>query len=57
MEQEEKEEEQGQRDGFHGDCSEMFVVGGEAAADPVAKRLLQTTYDCWVKDNERIVGI
>ncbi|KAL7437726.1 hypothetical protein ACHAXM_006218 [Skeletonema potamos] len=36
-------------DGYHGDCSEMFVVGGEAAADPVAKRLLQTTYDCWVK--------
>jgi methionyl aminopeptidase len=27
----------------------MFVVGGESAADPVAKRLLQTTYDCWVK--------
>ena len=36
-------------DGYHGDCSEMFVVGGEEAADPVAKRLLQTTYDCWVK--------
>ncbi|KAK1732228.1 methionine aminopeptidase [Skeletonema marinoi] len=36
-------------DGYHGDCSEMFVVGGEDAVDPVGKRLLQTTYDCWVK--------
>ena len=35
--------------GYHGDCSEMFVVGGEEAADDNAKRLLQTTYDCWVK--------
>ena len=35
-------------DGYHGDCSEMFVVGGEEAADPAVKRLLQTTYDCWV---------
>ncbi|KAL7552498.1 hypothetical protein ACHAWF_015745 [Thalassiosira exigua] len=35
--------------GYHGDCSEMFVVGGEEAADNVARRLLQTTYDCWVK--------
>jgi len=36
-------------DGYHGDCSEMFVVGGEAAADDNARRLLQTTYDCWIK--------
>eukprot|EP00985_Skeletonema_marinoi_P027019 scaffold21540_cov237-Skeletonema_marinoi.AAC.1 len=36
-------------DGYHGDCSEMFVVGGEDAVDPVGKRLLQTTYDCWIK--------
>jgi len=35
--------------GYHGDCSEMFVVGGAASADPVARRLLQTTYDCWVR--------
>ncbi len=33
-------------DGYHGDCSEMFVVG---EADPAAKKLLQATYDCWVK--------
>mmetsp|Transcript_19230 Transcript_19230/g.46435 ORF Transcript_19230/g.46435 Transcript_19230/m.46435 type:complete len:441 (-) Transcript_19230:140-1462(-) len=33
-------------DGYHGDCSEMFVVG---EADPQAKVLLQTTYDCWIK--------
>lgn len=35
--------------GYHGDCSEMFVVG---EADPKAKELLQTTYDCWVKAME-----
>ena len=33
-------------DGYHGDCSEMFVVG---TASPEAKALLQTTYDCWIK--------
>mmetsp|Transcript_1880 Transcript_1880/g.2522 ORF Transcript_1880/g.2522 Transcript_1880/m.2522 type:complete len:435 (-) Transcript_1880:191-1495(-) len=36
--------------GFHGDCSEMFVVGGET--DDESKRLLQATYDCWVKAME-----
>ena len=36
-------------DGYHGDCSEMFVVGGEDAIDDDAKQLLQTTYDCWIK--------
>ncbi|EED95173.1 predicted protein [Thalassiosira pseudonana CCMP1335] len=35
--------------GYHGDCSEMFVVGGEEAADAKARHLLQATYDCWVK--------
>lgn len=35
--------------GYHGDCSEMFAVG---EADPKAKELLQTTYDCWVKAME-----
>eukprot|EP00980_Cylindrotheca_fusiformis_P010258 scaffold2277_cov137-Cylindrotheca_fusiformis.AAC.13 len=33
-------------DGYHGDCSEMFVVG---EASPEAKKLLQTTYDSWIK--------
>ena len=33
-------------DGFHGDCSEMFVVGDEP--DPTTKKLLQTTYDAWL---------
>jgi len=33
-------------DGYHGDCSEMFVAG---ECDDDAKDLLQTTYDCWVK--------
>ncbi|KAL7577785.1 hypothetical protein ACA910_010541 [Epithemia clementina (nom. ined.)] len=32
--------------GYHGDCSEMFVVG---EVDEAGKRLLQTTYDCWIK--------
>jgi len=36
-------------DGYHGDCSEMFVVGGEEAADDGAKRLIQSTYDSWVQ--------
>eukprot|EP00804_Cyclotella_cryptica_P028564 CCRYP_015818-RA/>CCRYP_015818-RA protein AED:0.34 eAED:0.34 QI:90/1/1/1/1/1/2/58/423 len=35
--------------GYHGDCSEMFVVGGESAADESTRKLLQTTYDCWIK--------
>lgn len=32
-------------DGYHGDCSEMFVAG---EPDEAAKKLLQTTYDCWI---------
>jgi methionyl aminopeptidase len=32
-------------DGYHGDCSEMFVAG---TPDPAAKKLLQATYDCWI---------
>ena len=35
--------------GYHGDCSEMFVVGGEDALDNKGKRLIQSTYDCWIK--------
>lgn len=35
-------------DGFHGDCSEMFVCGGEEACDEQGRYLLQTTYDCWI---------
>jgi len=35
--------------GYHGDCSEMFVVGD---ADDKARKLLQTTYDSWVKAME-----
>lgn len=32
-------------DGYHGDSSEMFVVG---EIDEDAKKLLQVTYDCWI---------
>jgi methionyl aminopeptidase len=31
--------------GYHGDCSEMFVAG---EASPEAKALVQATYDCWI---------
>jgi methionyl aminopeptidase len=32
--------------GYHGDCSEMFVAG---EPDENARHLLQTTYDCWIQ--------
>jgi len=35
--------------GYHGDCSEMFVAG---EPDERGRDLLQTTYDCWVKSLE-----
>lgn len=35
--------------GYHGDCSEMFVVGD---TDDESKQLLQATYDCWIKAME-----
>lgn len=36
-------------DGYHGDCSEMFVVGGgNQVLDDHTRNLLQTTYDCWI---------
>mmetsp|Transcript_37700 Transcript_37700/g.82610 ORF Transcript_37700/g.82610 Transcript_37700/m.82610 type:complete len:447 (+) Transcript_37700:137-1477(+) len=36
-------------DGYHGDCSEMFVAGD---TDEAGRDLIQTTYDCWVKAME-----
>ncbi|KAL9191436.1 hypothetical protein ACHAXT_001142 [Thalassiosira profunda] len=41
-------------DGYHGDCSEMFVVGGREALDEKGQKLLQTTYDSWVKSMELV---
>lgn len=38
--------------GFHGDCSEMFVVGDHDLLPPSSKKLLQTTYDCWLQSME-----
>mmetsp|Transcript_17564 Transcript_17564/g.36587 ORF Transcript_17564/g.36587 Transcript_17564/m.36587 type:complete len:406 (+) Transcript_17564:83-1300(+) len=35
-------------DGYHGDCSEMFVVGGKEALDEAGQKLIQTTYDSWL---------
>ena len=35
-------------DGYHGDCSEMFVVGGDDCCDDAGKELIQVTYDCWL---------
>lgn len=41
--------------GYHGDCSEMFVVGTGGGTDDAVHvvdektaALLQTTYDCWI---------
>jgi methionyl aminopeptidase len=34
------------KDGFHGDTSRMFLLGGEAAASIVARRLTRITYEC-----------
>lgn len=34
-------------DGFHGDCSEMFIVDKDKV-DEKGKELCQVTYDCWV---------
>lgn len=34
------------KDGFHGDTSRMFLVGGEAAASIASRRLAQITYEC-----------
>ncbi len=34
------------KNGFHGDTSRMFMVGGEAAASIIARRLTQVTYEC-----------
>jgi methionyl aminopeptidase len=34
--------------GYHGDCSEMFYVGDADSMDGPTKKLLQTTYDCWI---------
>ncbi|KAL3763734.1 hypothetical protein ACHAW5_006178 [Stephanodiscus triporus] len=41
-------------DGYHGDCSEMFVVGGREALDDDGRRLVQATYDCWVRAMELV---
>jgi methionyl aminopeptidase len=32
------------KDGYHGDCSRMFIVGGDASI--LAKRLCQVTFEC-----------
>lgn len=41
-------------DGYHGDCSEMFVVGGREALDEAGRDLIQATYDCWVQSMELV---
>ena len=41
-------------DGYHGDCSSMYVVGGREALDEAGQRLIQTTYDCWVQSMELV---
>jgi methionyl aminopeptidase len=39
-------------DGYHGDCSEMFVVGGKEALDKEGQKLIQVTYDSWLQAME-----
>jgi len=34
------------KDGFHGDSSRMFIVGGDAAASILARRLCTVTHEC-----------
>ena len=34
------------KDGFHGDSSRMFIVGGDAAASILARRLCTITHEC-----------
>ena len=34
------------KDGYHGDTSRMFIVGGEAAGSILARRLCQITFEC-----------
>lgn len=34
------------KDGYHGDTSRMFMVGGEAGASILARRLCHVTYEC-----------
>lgn len=38
--------------GYHGDCSEMFVVGGRDKLDENGAKLLQVTYDSWIQAME-----
>lgn len=34
------------KDGYHGDSSRMFIVGGEAAGSILARRLCRVTHEC-----------
>ena len=34
------------KDGYHGDSSRMFIVGGESAASILARRLCRITHEC-----------
>ena len=34
------------KDGYHGDTSRMFIVGGESAGSILARRLCQVTFEC-----------
>ena len=35
-------------DGYHGDCSEMFIVGERSDVPKRSQELIQATYDCWL---------
>ncbi|WP_151193128.1 type I methionyl aminopeptidase [Cysteiniphilum sp. JM-1] len=42
------------KDGFHGDTSKMFFVGGREKASILAQRLTDVTYECLVKGIEQV---
>ncbi|WP_440617902.1 type I methionyl aminopeptidase [Cysteiniphilum sp. 6C5] len=42
------------KDGFHGDTSKMFFVGGRDKASILAQRLTDVTYECLVKGIEQV---
>ncbi|WP_119343784.1 type I methionyl aminopeptidase [Facilibium subflavum] len=42
------------KDGFHGDTSKMFYVGGENKASTLAKRLVKVTHECLWKGIEQV---
>lgn len=43
------------KDGFHGDTSKMFFVGGREKASIIARRLVDVTYDCLCLGIDKVI--